>query len=401
MALQCTFSTDIYSDGRIFYSCKIEGQSITASTALKIQGKHEQGKSLKDVKEVIFNGCKLSKIPQGLTALFPFMEDLSVWSSNLRTINKKELREYKFLKRIFICSSNIQYIPGDLFDGFNNLEEISFAGNEIKIIEPTVLDGLRKLRHVNFSRNPNYDMIYSTYPNYRPNATLDGLKKLITNVFLENIKTYKELMRAEFAKEMFNCDADPRLRNNFFTDLFNLSRNDESKDFTINIEHHEFHVHKFILVARSQTLAEIIRNNPMVENLNLVDIPVEIFKKILKYLYTDTFPMNEDILSYINIFAAAGRLKIEELKNFAANQMLNKVNRPNAVEILTLSNKYGHSKLRQKAFNEIKKCYPKLIFKDHWIEEPTIVADMIDKFKKKEDAIKRLEREFENERMEN
>jgi hypothetical protein len=138
----------------------------------------------------------------------------------------------------------------------------------------------------------------------------------------------------------------------------------------------------------------------MVENLNLVDIPVEVFKKILHYLYTDSFPMNDDILSYINIFAAAGRLKIEELKNLAANQMLNKVNRPNAVEILTLSNKYDHPKLKQKAFNEIKKCYPKLIFKDHWIGEPKIVSEMIDKFKKKEAAIKRLEREFESERME-
>ena len=57
------------------------------------------------------------------------------------------------------------------------------------------------------------------------------------------------------------------------------------KDFSIKIEDREFKVHKFLLAARSPTLAEMIKNNPDADELQLVDISVEIFEKILKYLY--------------------------------------------------------------------------------------------------------------------
>jgi len=42
----------------------------------------------------------------------------------------------------------------------------------------------------------------------------------------------------------------------------------------------------------------------------------------------------------------------------------------NALEILKLSKKYEHVDLRQKAFDEIKKEYPKIMFNDMWEMEP-------------------------------
>ncbi|KAL7013176.1 hypothetical protein ACKWTF_015234 [Chironomus riparius] len=80
-------------------------------------------------------------------------------------------------------------------------------------------------------------------------------------------------------------------------------------------------IHEFLLAARSPILAEILKSNPEVENLNLVEISVEIFKIILKFLYTDELPGGNGT-NVLNLFAAAGKLKIEELKNFLGTKLL-------------------------------------------------------------------------------
>ena len=58
-----------------------------------------------------------------------------------------------------------------------------------------------------------------------------------------------------------------------------------SEDFTIKIDEKEFKVHKLILAARSPTIAEMIENNLDANELNLVDLSVEIFEKILEFIY--------------------------------------------------------------------------------------------------------------------
>ena len=106
----------------------------------------------------------------------------------------------------------------------------------------------------------------------------------------------------------------------------------------------------------------------------------------------------------MSLLVAAGRLKIEELKNFAATQAMNQIDGDNALEILKLSNKYEHNELWQKAVDEIRKRYHKKIFKDEHAMAPELVENIIENFKKKEEAVKKIEKmkkkigdEFENE----
>ena len=187
-----------------------------------------------------------------------------------------------------------------------------------------------------------------------------------------------------------------------FSDLKKFLQDDSFKDFKIQIEDREFHVHKFVLVARSKTLSEIIKNNPEAEKLNLLDMSVNIFEIILKYLYTAEVPCDDEFDS-LRLFAAAGRLRIEQLKNFAAMKILEKINGENAFEILKLCNTYEQRELRQKAFDMIKKKYPRITFEDEWIAEPESVRKIVEKFKEKEEVIRRheeaiekLEEEFTN-----
>jgi hypothetical protein len=183
-----------------------------------------------------------------------------------------------------------------------------------------------------------------------------------------------------------------------FSDIKSFIDEEKFKDFIVQVGDREFHVHKFLLTARSPLIAEIVLKNPEAGKIYLADIPVEIFEIILKFLYTDELPTVET-LNDLRLFAAAGQLKIEELKNFAATHAMNKIDGNNALEVLKLSNKYEHAELRQKAFEEIKKGYPKITFKDKWAMKPEFIENIIEKFKRKEEIIRQVEEIFNIELM--
>ncbi|CAG9807182.1 unnamed protein product [Chironomus riparius] len=383
MSLLCTFFEETVTN-ETFYICLIDEKFIPPVSVMDIIGEHAVGKTWEDVQEVKFHHCEMSKVPQGLTKLVPNMTNLTIWSSSLKNVNKNDLAEYKFLKKIYFMHNEIEFLPGDLFEGFTNLEVVSFMGNKLKIIEPNVFDSLKKLKHVNLSKNNNFKKFYSKYPEYiNRNATLAELKGEVNHVICKNFQLYKNITQKEAEKQQ-----------TIFYDINKLITDDSYKDFKIQIGDQIFSVHKFILVARSSTFAEIIKKNPEVENINLYGIPNDIFEKVLKYIYTDEFP-NVDGLNLLRLFAAAGRLKINELKNFAATQILGTLNADNAIEVLKLSNRFSHDELRDFSFDEIKKKFPKISFKDRWKHEPDTVQMITDRFMEKEEAKRLLDQEFE------
>ena len=204
--------------------------------------------------------------------------------------------------------------------------------------------------------------------------------KISEALLLDEVRQLKIDSKHQFEKQTSLCD-----------DFKKYIQNENLKDFKVTIDDQEFSVHRFLLIARSPTLAEILKNNPEVETLNLVDISVEIFEKVLKFLYTDELPENANT-NFMHLFAAAGKLKIQKLKDFAADNLNVQVDSENALEILNLSQKYDCEGLKSKAFAEITKKYPKIDFKDEWIEDPEKLQNIIEMLRKQEEA----RREFEN-----
>jgi len=198
-------------------------------------------------------------------------------------------------------------------------------------------------------------------------------------------------LQSELEQEKLKNDQNLHERQcSLFKDLKTFIQDETKKDFRIIIEGREFPLHKFLLAARSPTLAEILKNNPEVENLNLVDISVEIFEIILKFLYTDELPVS-NTTNFLHLFAAAGKLKIQELKEYAASKLLNMMDAENVLEIFNISTKYEHYELKIKAFNQIRAKYPKVDIKDEWITDGENIEKLIKFFKKMEEAEKSLE----------
>ncbi|KAL7023679.1 hypothetical protein ACKWTF_012738 [Chironomus riparius] len=411
MGIHCEFGFTKFAHGETCYACSVENAHTPETRMISFSGKFKDDKSEKDVVHVSFSNCTVTKVPQELTTIFPNLRQLLICNSKLRKISKKDLIEYKNLEIVSMMENELEYLPGDLFEGFKNLNYINFKKNKLMFIEPHILDGLGTMRYVNFSVNPNYKKCFSIYPVHEPNATLDEVKIELYEKFYSRFKFLKEqkisevqvkskieeLQKSETLASdkvgLIKIDSKHPVENqaNLCDEFKKYIQDENLKDFKITIDDQEFLVHRFLLILRSPTLAQILQNNPEVETLNLVDIPVEIFEKVLKFLYTDDFPNKADT-NFMHLFAAAGKLKIQKLKNFAADYLSIQIDSENALEILNLSHKYDCGELKSKAFTEITKKYPKIDFKDEWIEKPEKLQNIIELLRKQEEA----KREFEN-----
>ena len=429
--------------GHALYQCCIKNDPNEEIKDVKIQGKHVAGKNRHDVVAVKFVGCNLAKVPQNFTKIFPNLKYLIILNSQLQELDKEDLAEYKELEVIDIRQSCLLFLPGDIFEGFQNLKYIFIMGKKLSVIEPNILDWLFNLQRAHFEFFDG-DEIYQkgtqSYKEFRKGLVTrfcsrndefleDYIKKLEQNVqkFKRiNKNVTEKFQRLEASQEVLidkNNDLiddvrrsnliilgyqgyandlrqeielmDVNYKKGVFGDLKAFIQDETTKDFKIIINDREFPVHKFLLAARSPTLAEILKNNPEVEKLNLVDISVEIFEIILKFLYTDELP-EDDGTNFMLLFAAAGKLKIQELKDFAATKLTSILHENNALEILKLSNKCGHEGLSKKAFDKIKKKYPKINFEDSWIYDATKIEEIIKAFEKKEAELQDLEEKFIN-----
>jgi len=366
----------------------------------------------KNLKEINICATNIEFLPGDLFEGFENLESINFDYNGLKTVEPNILDGLVslnkvnfggFLKEIqvdvetFTLNSNniLSLINSALFDKFMK-SEVSYLKNFVtKLLtrSKTVKELNTNLTFENDKISQKCQELEQEVQNFKDNE--EALNHEIQDLkaqtnqnqqkYLELSQKYSDLEQ-QFAAGILNEQQDVQ---KFCSDIKNFIQDETTKDFQIQIEGQEFPVHKFLLAARSPTLAEILKNNPEVENLNLIDISVEIFEIILKFLYTDELP-GEDETNFLHLFAAAGKLKIEELMNFAASKLIDMIHAENALEIFKLANKYEQQGLKLKAFEEIKSNYPKSKFKDEWIDNTEKVEKLIEILKKMEEVEKCL-----------
>lgn len=190
----------------------------------------------------------------------------------------------------------------------------------------------------------------------------------------ENAKMKGQIQKLTNDNAEFKALKEKYDNDDIYKDLTAALQDEELKDFVIKVDGTEIKVHKFILIARSKTFAEMIKNNPDADDIELTDISAESFKKIIKFIYTNKGP--EDDLNLKEIFGAASKLKIKKLKEIAAIKLIETVNSKNSHEMLQLAIKFNNEELKKKIFDEIKKIIPKA--KDEFINEVDKMIQLID-----------------------
>lgn len=381
--IQCNFSYsthDYINCQSKLYKCAINNYAFDDDEDFVFVGNHTKLKTNLHVELLVLDGKSLTKVPQGLMQHFPNIIALEIRESSVKSLTKSDIAEYKRIKNFKFDVNPIEFLPGNLFEDFNNLDHISFSSCNLLTIEPFILDFYKKnpfSMSVKFLNNPNYHIEFNGWR---------SLNKIKTELYRKYYTSYPHKLTTP----------QQMIQNTLTNDFNNFLKNENFKDFTIKILNHEFRVHKFLLAARSSVLADMIQKNPDAENLNLIDISVETFKQVLHFIYNDELNHDkEEIISFINLFAAAGRLNIEVLKNIAAAHLLDEINSENALNILSLSNRYNHKILKNEAFAFIKKTNTYMTFKSEWANQPEVLARLIEIHKEKESAMKKFNEEYE------
>lgn len=374
--IDCNFSIVDYDE---FYCCSIEHEIIPEKVKeLKLKGVHHPGKSDEDVFKLQITDSILPRMPHHFVNIYKNLRSLNIGQSNLSSITKFELK-FEHLRSIYLHENDLEYLPGDLFEFTKNLELVFLHNNKIKFIGPKLLDDLQCLREVKFDGNVSIDcsFIRNVFGVVPKKVSLDQLKFMISKCTPplsepEMIKKYRNQPKPSTSSASKVIGVKP---NGFNDDLQKFLALDDFKDCTLKIDGREFKIHKLIFAARSERFAEMIKANPDDNVFRLDDISVKTFECVLDYVYTDKPPKTQNL---IEVFLAAGLLKIKGLKNITAGLLLlslnNEKNLMNLFKIYQLAHSFEHGKMKLKAFEEIEKQIPGIKF----MEEPGKLKKIIE-----------------------
>jgi regulator of replication initiation timing len=335
---------------------------------------HDHQGSVKDIKTIDFSTCILTDFPRAqiLLDLVKNLTSLSVTECNLSTISRDSLHGLGSLKELFLGFNSIEHLPKGLFEHTPNLEIVSFRSNRIKEINADILDPLLNLQYFNLSNNISISVKYSSYPSTPGNVTLAQLKAEIRkkcttvgSIIAEMKKEINTLKKdnaalnkdnAKLQRKFYELETSHNNLSEEFKKLKQMKENQTVSDFTVSVNGKVFHVNKEVLAVNSPVLKKLIDENRDVDHLELKDVSEKTFEEILNFMHIKN-PL-KNATNLVELFAASGRLEMKELMDSTAEILMQKVTPGNALAIMNLCEKYGHEKLRKKAFDELKKTFP-------------------------------------------
>jgi hypothetical protein len=396
----------IYRNGIYGYTCKINGEKAIADP-ITIKGEHRSGKSNNDVQTLDIENCDFVTFPKNLQELFPNLTHLFINNCHLEHIGTKHIGKLKKLTFFRVVYCTLRRLEGNLFSGLEELDSVDFSGNKIEEIEPEIIGDIKRLSSVNFLNNKNIDMMYSQYDDH--SSVLTNLLKEIRvkcvpvedqkviDELQRNMQTLAAILKTQEAaskvmeeKLMVKINSLKLAQQNQNTLLDEHKKTIEelreknaclseqlklSSDFTINVGGSIFKVNKAMFMARSPVIADLLKNNPETHELTLKDVKESTFKMIHDFIYSDQLP---DTADRLEVFTAAAKLRMDDLKEQAAAYLLVNLDERNCFEVLVMSNIFEHEQLKQKAFEIIRtKIFPDRKLSDELMKQPEKLRSII------------------------
>jgi BTB/POZ domain len=113
--------------------------------------------------------------------------------------------------------------------------------------------------------------------------------------------------------------------------------------------------HVNVVVPFSPVMAAMLDNDRFQEGLtktvHIDDMELDVFKEMLRYLYTGTVPQLEQMTE--SLFVAADRFQIQGLKFLCQQRMLSTLNKENAIRYLVLAHLHSFPELVEKCYTVI------------------------------------------------
>ena len=154
-------------------------------------------------------------------------------------------------------------------------------------------------------------------------------------------------------------------------DFLKLFENMELSEVTFNVRGQEFPAHKNILAARSQVFSAMFQHPSKEKMTGVVDVPdiePDVFKELLRYLYTGEVPLNRMDEVAIGLLAAADKYLLEKLKKACGDHLVNKMSPKNCVQLLSLDENNLAFYLMEKAVDYVRKFPDAVMATNEWKE---------------------------------
>lgn len=209
-------------------------------------------------------------------------------------------------------------------------------------------------------------------PSYK--ATLVSREELLTHsltLLPENTLTLvaKMVFVQEVAQDSSHEFLDGQ-NNSLSSDMRDAFASNDFTDMTIVCDKREFHCHKFMLAARSEVFAAMLRHEFLEKQNSRVDvkeIDSETMELLLSYIYTGQVTDFKNV-SVVELFKAADRYRLDHLKNMCEEELVKRVEASNAADILSLAHKYNAGPLKSFALAMISRNVEEVMRTRGWKE---------------------------------
>ncbi|KAL7012445.1 hypothetical protein ACKWTF_014858 [Chironomus riparius] len=357
----------------------------------EVCGKHLFKNTNKDVLGLRFDFCNMTFVPRGICTVYPNLQILLVYNSNVQKLKKDDFLGCEQLKELWLNSLNIEYLPGNLFHHMPNLEIVSVQSCKVKYIDNDILDHLKNLKVAKFNSNEQINAFYDSVSlKTSDGISLEELKQMFKKLSPPNYYDLSEYFEADKLDPV--QPTNDYLADSVIADIKKFTENEKYKDLTVIVDGDDFKVHKFVMAARSSVFADMIYKNQQ-STLELTDLRKEIFQDILIYIYSDELPEINN--NAFDLFSAACRFDIDVLKKHAISKMTSGVTAENALDMLICGKLYGNESLKKNAFDEIKKMFPDRELSEELTEDTEKLKKIIDAKMVMDEKIRQAQEEFE------
>jgi speckle-type POZ protein len=158
------------------------------------------------------------------------------------------------------------------------------------------------------------------------------------------------------------------------SDLGRLLDQEDGTDLSFIVDGEIFRVHRAVIAARSPVFrAELFGSmaEATMSSITLQDITPATFKAMLRFMYTDKLPGEDELVDYSvemfqDILAAADRYALDGLKLMCAQKLWDYVTVDTVAAILASAETYNCPKLKKECFNffAVENNFKKAVFTD-------------------------------------
>ena len=190
-----------------------------------------------------------------------------------------------------------------------------------------------------------------------------------------NIEDFEDF-DIEFVASEFNASGITKQLNV----LTKMYEDRKFTDVTFNIEGIEIAAHQSVLAAKSSEFEAIFNRMSLVNEIqnktckiDTNDIEPDVFEQFLKYIYTGTASINNKA---IELFIAANKYQIEDLKNECAQLINNNITIDNCTKILLVADQLKIDSMETKAIEFINRNKNKVKVDDLFKKHPYLILKL-------------------------